>query len=164
MRQARGGIVSWSRNNLEHAIALHNHALQPPRRPRLLHTPQRLNNPATPKQAVFETIPRSQTRNEIEASPLSCPSPNPPNPGSDNCPPAFQSRILLPILPRPLHHPGCTLFSPSRAPNNCPTKSVVPKPAAMTPGTGPLERTCPSSKLLSCMRVSSLPGTTRIQV
>ena len=33
---------------------------------------QRLNNPYTPNQAVFENNPHSQTRNQLAANPQSC--------------------------------------------------------------------------------------------
>ena len=45
------------------AIALHNNAPNPLATIEILHAAQRLNNPGTPNQAVFEIIRHSETEN-----------------------------------------------------------------------------------------------------
>ena len=67
IHQARGGTVSWSRNNAEHAIALDYDAANRLAGIEILDAAQRLDNPETLKHAVFEKSARRKIENQIAA-------------------------------------------------------------------------------------------------
>ena len=67
MHQARGGTVSWSGNNAEHAIALDYDAANRLAGIEILDAAQRLDNPETLKQVVLEKNARREFENQIAA-------------------------------------------------------------------------------------------------